>query len=385
MRIALILEDFGAIGGIQEVVDNLAVEFARAGHTTTIISTPHVTAGCAREPRSTAERFLVELPGQKALTLRHPERLWRQPRVPALAEYLARWRPAIVNSHVWTWDKLLTVAREVRRSGIPFVQTLHDSWGRGTLGNKALTMLGNADALTAVSAATREFFCRQSPAARSTVVIRNGVDLEAAGAAAPASFARPYIFCTAQLNLRFKAVDILIDGFALLAQRLGDVDLVLAGDGVDRARLEQQAERRGIGQRVRFCGVVPRDRLWQLYKGARVFAMPSREPEGLGMVFLEALACGTPAIGTGSGGTPEVIADGVTGFLLRRNDPEELAARLEQLLTDAELRARMGRAGQETVARAFGWRAIAAQYLRVYESCLEGRAASPRAAGMVAR
>jgi glycosyltransferase involved in cell wall biosynthesis len=94
--------------------------------------------------------------------------------------------------------------------------------------------------------------------------------------------------------------------------------------------------------------------------------MPSHKPEGLGLAFLEAMACGRAVIGTNSGGTPEIVRHGYTGLLMERNEPGEVAAALRRLLENPEERQRMGRRGHEVAIRQ-DWLAVAKKYLEVYQ------------------
>jgi phosphatidylinositol alpha-1,6-mannosyltransferase len=95
------------------------------------------------------------------------------------------------------------------------------------------------------------------------------------------------------------------------------------------------------------------------YAAADLFVLPNRvddgDFEGFGMAFLEAAAAGLPTIGGASGGVPEAIVDGETGFLVSGSDVDELAERIERLAVDADLRARLGRAGRARVERDFNW------------------------------
>lgn len=140
-----------------------------------------------------------------------------------------------------------------------------------------------------------------------------------------------------------KGFDVVIDAVAPLA----GVQLAIAGDGRDRARLERRA--RG---RVRFLGRVPDDDLPALYAAADVFAMCCRdrwgglEAEGFGIVFLEAAACGVPAVAGRSGGSHEAVEDGVTGRVVPPRDVDAVRAAVAGLVEDADLRARMGAAAR---------------------------------------
>jgi phosphatidyl-myo-inositol dimannoside synthase len=366
MRIMLIVEDFRAIGGIQETVDHLSEEMIAIGHQVAIVSTPYVTPGAARTPHTTAECAPVEIPGHKALTLRHLERLWRQPLAADLIAEIHRFRPELINSHVWTWDKFISVAVACRRARVPMVQSLHDTWGQGKLGRGALRSFKYAAALTANSDATRTQFVAHSRRARQAHVVLGGVDLAAADAAQAYQRERGYIFCAARLDLRHRAIDVLIAAFALAAPDYPNIDLLIAGDGPDRERIAALAAHAGIARRVEMLGARPRAELWSLFRGALFFAMPSRLPEGLGLVFLESMACSRPVIATRSGGTPEIVIDGDNGFLVRDNRAEAFAAAMRTLLADESRRLAMGRRGWAMVHERFTWRAVALRHLDAY-------------------
>ncbi len=373
MRIAFLVEDFGAIGGVQEVVNNLAAEFSRLGHQIAIFATVFGPPDWDSQERSAMERFEVQIPRHKPATWRHLERFIKPARsVRELAARLRDWHPDVVNSQVWDWDKFQTVAAACRTAGVPLVHTLHDSWGRGSLEDHPLGALKYAAAITCVSAATKQYFETLSRAARKAHVIINGVDCKAAEAAAPYQRARPYILCAARLNLQHKALDALVSGFASIASEYEGVDLLISGDGPDRQQLESQIASLGIGQRVELLGVRPRSELWSLYKGAMMLVMPSRLPEGLGIVFLEAMACGTPVIGTNSGGTPEIVLAGQTGLLLERSEPDEIARAMRTLLDNHDLRTALGRRGRE-LASTHDWPRVTERYLEVFSSCRPAR------------
>ena len=138
---------------------------------------------------------------------------------------------------------------------------------------------------------------------------------------------------------------------------------------------ELQARRGGV---VWIEAMLPRDRLVPLITGATVFVVPSVY-EPLGIVNLEAAACGTAVVASDVGGIPEVVDDGRTGLLVHY-DPEDvgsfergLAARMAELLADPDRAAAMGAAGRERVLAEFGWPAIAEQTVEVYSAVLAAR------------
>jgi glycosyltransferase involved in cell wall biosynthesis len=147
---------------------------------------------------------------------------------------------------------------------------------------------------------------------------------------------------------RDKGIDLLIKAVSRLIVAVPDVSLIVIGDGPDGARLKRVAEECGVGARVHFLGSVSSQTLAAAYRRCDVFALPSRK-EGFGLVFVEAMAFGKPVVGGAHGGTPDIIEDGVTGFLVCHGDVDKLTQALERLLTDERLRREMGRWAQERV------------------------------------
>jgi phosphatidylinositol alpha-1,6-mannosyltransferase len=238
------------------------------------------------------------------------------------------------------------------------------------MGADALSSLNDARALTALSEATKRYFEPIVPSVKQARVIIGGVDVQSAGAAQARNHLRPYVLCAARLDLRHKALDSLISGFALVAREHQNVDLLISGDGPDRSLLEELAKSFALAERVKFLGIVSRAELWRLYKGALLFAMPSRMPEGLGLTFLEAMASGLAVVGTRSGGTPEIVKEGVTGLLVEHNQPDELSSAISTLIKDRGRAVAMGDTGRRIAARCYGWPRFSEQYAELYASCL---------------
>jgi len=123
-----------------------------------------------------------------------------------------------------------------------------------------------------------------------------------------------------------------------------------------------QAARSGV---IWIPEMLPKQEIIQLLSHATAFAIPSLY-EPLGIVNLEAMACGTAVVGSRVGGIPEVVADGETGLLVPAGEPEPLAAALNTLLGDPDRAAAMGQAGRKRAVAEFGWPAIAAQTADLY-------------------
>jgi phosphatidylinositol alpha-1,6-mannosyltransferase len=159
--------------------------------------------------------------------------------------------------------------------------------------------------------------------------------------------------------VRRKGVDDLIDAFRSISEDFPDWRLEIVGDGPERKGLERLVADLGLGERIEFFGSLRRRALHDRYGLCDVVAMPSKrlrdDIEGFGTVFLEAGIFGKPSVGTFSGGIPESIVNGETGILVREGDARQLGRALESLLSDPEMRLRMGRKARERVLRDFTW------------------------------
>ena len=161
-----------------------------------------------------------------------------------------------------------------------------------------------------------------------------------------------------------KGVDTIIEAFALLPEEL-DAQLVVVGgepgvyESPEIKRLSALASKLGVEERVVFTGSRPQRDLYRYYGAADVsVTVPHYEP--FGMTPLEAMACGTPVIGSRVGGIKTSVADGKTGFLVPPKNAETLANRLLRLLSDENLRTRMGRAARRRIEEHYTWERIAA-------------------------
>jgi phosphatidylinositol alpha-1,6-mannosyltransferase len=185
--------------------------------------------------------------------------------------------------------------------------------------------------------------------ARRATRLRFGLDPEA-----------PLVFGCSRL-VRRKGFDVLLDAVA----GLDGVQVAIAGSGRDSGRLARRAAR--IGDRARLLGRVSDDDLPALYASADVFAMlchdrwGGMEAEGFGIVFLEAAACGVPAVAGRSGGAHEAVLDGDTGLVVEPRDVAAVRAAIQRLLGDDELRARLGAAARQRAESTFSFDVLAAR------------------------
>jgi phosphatidylinositol alpha-1,6-mannosyltransferase len=156
---------------------------------------------------------------------------------------------------------------------------------------------------------------------------------------------------------RRKGHDLVLTALAGWQEADPPVRYLIAGDGDNRLALEQQVRDAALNDRVTFVGAIADAALPGLYAAADVFVMPNRSDgvdfEGFGIVFLEAAASGLPCIAGNSGGAPEAIEDGQTGYLVSGHDADELRQVLERLTGSVETRRRMGACGRERILRDF--------------------------------
>ncbi len=182
-------------------------------------------------------------------------------------------------------------------------------------------------------------------------LVRCGIDPREF-AAGPAPHNRdPHILCVGRL-VALKGHPLLVSACAELHARGIPARLTLVGEGPERSRLESLARRHGIGDHVRFTGAVGQDEIRDLYRSADVFCLPSLS-EGLPVVLMEAMALGVPVLSTRIMGIPELIEDGRSGLLVSPGRVDQVAAALERLLTDPELRARLAAGAREKVRSEF--------------------------------
>ena len=170
-------------------------------------------------------------------------------------------------------------------------------------------------------------------------------------------------------NERYKGMDTLITALPRLLTRWPELQLVAVGDGDDRVWLEELAEKNGVNRHVHFLTGLSFQELSACYEACEMFALPSRG-EGFGLVYLEAMARGKPVIGGAHGGAPEVIEDGVTGYLVPHGDAAQLATSIETLLSDPALAQKMGGRGRQRVEREFRFTVFAKSLKKILrEQC----------------
>ena len=267
------------------------------------------------------------------------------------------------------------MAPALRRAGAErLVATTHGheaGWAQLPVARQLLRRIGEGtDTLTYLGEYTRSRIARAltPEAAARMVQLPPGVDEKtfhpgSGGEAVRARLGlsdRPVVVCVSRLVPR-KGQDTLIQAMPRVLSAVPDAVLLIVGGGPYRADLERMAADRGLTDSVRFTGPVPWEELPAHHGAGDVFAMPCRtrrgglDVEGLGIVYLEASATGLPVVAGDSGGAPDAVLDGETGWVVRGGRPREAADRVVELLRDPALRARMGERGRNWVEERWRW------------------------------
>jgi colanic acid/amylovoran biosynthesis glycosyltransferase len=283
---------------------------------------------------------------------------------PKLADKLAALKPVLLHAHHGANAlRALPLAEKLR---IPLVATFHGSDATATnlrhlkpyfghrryLANKE-KLQKKGTLFIAVSEFIRRKLLEQGFPEEKVVVHYIGVDTKAFQPSG--SEHQPLILFVGRLVER-KGAEFAIRAAAEVQRELPEAELMLIGDGPQRASLELQAKE--SLRRYRFLGVRPPEEVREWMSRASVFCAPSvktlsGEEEAFGIVYAEAQAMGKPVVAFHSGGVSEVVAHGRTGFLAPERDWRALAQQLSVLLRDPELRKQFGLAGRERMVRLF--------------------------------
>lgn len=358
------------VGGIEELTRQLALRFQDDGHQTMVLTN--------RWPDGVAPGETLD--GVRVTRLQFPLPAARAPNLarfavaaPAAAAVLIRtvrsFRPDVVHI-IGAGPQSVYLTTLARFLGTRLIFTAqgeltfdaNSAFGRSTTLLAALRRtLRTADAVTACSAYVLEGLSRVGQLPSGAVVIPNGVEPRDFARAPAPTATRPYVFAAGRLVPQ-KGFDVLLDAFA--SEDLSALDLVLAGDGPERDRLEARAIALGIGNRVRFPGALDRNGIAEALAAASAFALPSRG-EPFGIALLEAMAAGVPSVATRAGGVTEFAEDEGNVLLVEPDDAAGLARALKRLATDDQLRSRLATSSRATAA-ALSWRSIAPRYARLY-------------------
>jgi glycosyltransferase involved in cell wall biosynthesis len=313
-------------GGIAAFSRELVVALQGQGHRPVL---------CGREDRP-GEWNACELHGAGGV----PQALRKMTFACKMLWLAATRRPALIISTHPNFAPVALLAK--RLLGVRYVVVVHGIDIHPGLSPLRKQALRNADAVWAVSRWTRERVLHIGVAADRLRVLSNTVDSQRFDVGAPDAGLRQrhaiapgakVLLTVARLDPAecYKGYDAVLRALPALQASVGPVFYLIVGTGGDRVRAEQLAHDLGVADRVRFCGFVEDAELPEYYRLADAFVMPSRG-EGFGIVFLEAMACGTPVLGGNRDGTVDALADGALGALVDPADDAAVASGIQRLL-----------------------------------------------------
>jgi phosphatidyl-myo-inositol alpha-mannosyltransferase len=361
--------DHSVSGGVRTHVVNLDVQHRAMGFDVKIVA-------AASDPESLASNVICV--GTRIVSLRAAGSVARLSMSPLvfrrIARVFERERFDVVHIHE-PLAPMVSFAAVRRVNGVA-VGTIHGyrpgfslyRYLNAPLGR----MMNRLSARTAVSTDARDWASRYFPG--DYHIISDGVDTERFGDPGLKPIGglddgRPNVLFVGRLEPR-KGFAHLLDAFPMVQREIPEARLVAVGDYSEReaADWREKAIERGVRD-VEFVGRVTDEELPRYYRSATVFCAPSTGFEALGIVLLEAMACGVPVVTTNIEGYRTVVRDESEGVIVPPKDPEALGRGLLALLTDPGRRERLGERGRAR-AQDYAWPGIAARLAELYESCL---------------
>jgi glycosyltransferase involved in cell wall biosynthesis len=293
-----------------------------------------------------------------------------------IAQLAARYRVDVLHCHHYSPFVYGQIAALLRRR-LRVVFTEH-----GRLTDKGPTLkrrlanqvIGRLPfAIFSVSADLREFMIREGLPASAVRIIHNGIAVQPIPEMGEGLAVRRelgidpsalVIGAVGRLD-PVKDLETLLAAFAALRNRISTARLILVGDGPERVALEERAASLGLRAAVAFAGY--RRDARRLLAAVDIYANSSTH-EGVSLTILEAMSAALPVVATRTGGTPEVVEDGVTGCLVPARSPMDMARAFDALASSGERRRRMGQAGRRRVESRFSIDGMARAYLAAYRA-----------------
>jgi glycogen synthase len=367
---------FDPIGGMQNHTAELTRALDRRGVLQTVLTTRPPTAPYFQRLGDRARVIRVGFP------LRRFRQLYA-PQAAIVAPILAA-RSDVVHVHLGEDLAVIPLgAAAARLHHLPLVLTVHTSL-RHTLAvsdlrSALLKTLGgpierwgehSAEAVLVITPRLKRLLLADGVDENRVHVIPPGVNpslFEGPFEDPFAGIRRPRVLFAGRLAPQ-KGVSTLVEAAGLFKDPSAQV--LLVGDGPERPKLERDAERLGMGDRLHFVGFFAHDRLPAAMAHADLLVLPSLYEE-LGTVLLEAMQAALPIVASRTGGIPDVIEDGVNGILVPPGEPEALAHAIDRLLADRDLARRLSEGAHER-GKDYDWEVLAERVLRVYQDITAG-------------
>ncbi len=358
------------LGGVESHVYSISSELVRRGHEVIVVTTRHKKDLPAHE---TIEDIQISRLKPVATVLRTPI-------VPKVKKVLRSMNADVLHAHSPPPLSAYYASKSAHECKVPFVLTYHcdieipsifglviEEVFRRTLGVRTTRRANKIIVTTETYAATSRAVWRYSP-----VVIPNPVDYELFQPDVNGGTIRQELGIARGENVVLwlgrvvvhKGIEDLIEA----AQFVENTKFIVGGEGPYLNTIKRMAKSLGIESKVIFTGRVPKAKLPLFYAACDLFVLPSvSRLEAFGIVALEAMSSGKPVVVTDMPGVREVVTDGVEGLLADPLNAEDLAEKINTLLSNPELRERMGNDGREKVIEKFSIKAIVDRLESVYK------------------
>lgn len=360
MRVAILLHSFFPkwIGGTEVATYNLADNLVKRGHEVHIITTHDDNL-----PYSSMEKgFYIHRIAWPKIRIIGYLSFWTK-----IYLQIQKIYPDII--HCQSLDVCIPAEIAKKTMNIPYVV-----WGQGSdiylpgrfLQLASKPIIQNADAVLALTEDMKQKMQRMCD--REIFIVPNGVDLEMfeiSSGGQKSGNSKTIIF-VGRLH-PVKGVQYLIEAMTIVHQEMPEIELVIVGDGVERARLEELAKRLNQDSYIQFTGRIPQGSIPRFMHQADIFALSSLS-EGLPVVLLEAMAAGLPIIATNVGGIPDIVKEGVNGYLVNVKNPNEIADKILFLLQNYGVWEEISVNNREK-AKLFAWDKVTETVEKIYFEC----------------
>jgi glycosyltransferase involved in cell wall biosynthesis len=384
LRIAQVVHNFHpVVGGVETYAYNLAKGLVEAGHTVKVYT--------ASVPGWPARQIWQGIDVHRLRAIAHP---LSYPLIPGIVPALAHDRCDILHAHINSPMTVDFAAFASRLVDTPLVITYHadalytdiagkapsfGSWLNRIYGMSCQRAANIARRLIATSPIYLESSRFLQRYRHKVSVVPPCVDPFFLASPEDATKAKQRLGYAADDMLvlfvgrlvPYKGLQTLLTAFRDVTKRIPAAQLAIVGSGPEGPALERLSDQLELADAVRFLGKLPRPCLREAYAACDVFVLPSRSrSEAFGIVLLEAMANGKPVVASRVGGVPYVVRDGETGMLVQPSNPTSLAAAISRLLSNAELRHRMGQVGRARVLTNFTRKQVTMQLLNIYQELL---------------
>ena len=359
MRIAILVEHFPpkGQGGTEIATYFMALHLARRGHDVHVIYV--LEEGLPRE--SDEQGFHIHRVPLHRIRILGAFFYWF-----AVFTEIRKIHPELV--HVQSLVSGMPALFSKKLLGIPYAV-----WGQGSdvylpKGYIRLTsrmVVKNADSAIALTKDMQK--AMQNIYSRDIAIVPNGInmaDLSAEPCRKDEKDPKKRVLYVGRLS-PVKGVQYLIRAMKQVNDTIPDARLIIIGNGRERGMLEALSAELGIQEYVQFRGEVPHESVLSFMQQADVFVLPSLS-EGFPMVIVEALACGLPVVGSRVGGMPEIITDGINGYLVEAKDVGAIAEKILLLLQDEKLRKKMSDNNKELVKK-YTWEHVITELEKIYD------------------